>query len=64
MLRRKKMQKENKNGCCILQLRLKPEPWQVDVIETRFRILEHLKNSLTAYELRRILKELVNIVQS
>ena len=48
------MQKENKNGCCILQLRLKPEPWQVDVIETRFRILEHLKNSLTAYELRKL----------
>ena len=48
------MQKENKNGCCILQRRLKPEPWQVDVIETRFRILEHLKNSLTAYELRKL----------
>ena len=40
--------------CCILTLRLKPEPWQVDIIEKRFRIMENIKNALINSELRRL----------
>ena len=40
--------------CCVLTLRLNPEAWQVDLIEKRFKIMEHLKNSLIALELRRL----------
>lgn len=32
--------------CCVLTLRLNPEAWQVDLIEKRFKVMEHLKNSL------------------
>ena len=39
------MAKEKKQ-CCVLTLRLEPEKWQEDVIEKRFKIMEHLKNSL------------------
>lgn len=48
------MPKEEKESCCVLQLRLYPEPWQVQIIETRFKVLEHLKNSLIALELRKL----------
>lgn len=48
------MPQEERKPCCILQLRLYPEPWQVQIIETRFKILEHLKNSLIALELRKL----------
>ena len=48
------MPKEDKESCCVLQLRLYPEPWQVQIIETRFKVLEHLKNSLIALELRKL----------
>lgn len=48
------MPQEERKTCCILQLRLYPEPWQVQIIETRFKILEHLKNSLIALELRKL----------
>lgn len=53
------MGKENKNGedkepRCVLTLPLYPEPWQVDIIEKRFHIMEHLENSLTALELRKL----------
>ena len=53
------MGKENKNGedkepRCVLTLPLCPEPWQVDIIEKRFRIMEHIENSLTAIELRKL----------
>ena len=53
------MGKENKNGedkepRCVLTLPLYPEPWQVDIIEKRFRIMEHIENSLTALELRKL----------
>lgn len=44
---------QDKN-CCVLTLRLYPELWQVDIIEKRFRIMEHLKNSLLAFELRKL----------
>ena len=37
-----------------MTLRLNPEAWQVDLIEKRFKIVEHLKNSLIALELRRL----------
>lgn len=47
------MAKAEKN-CCVLTLRLNPEQWQIDIIEKRFKIMEHLKNSLIALELRRL----------
>lgn len=40
--------------CCVLTLKLKPELWQIDIIEKRFKIMEHLKNSLIAFELRKL----------
>lgn len=43
----------NDQGCCVLTLPLYPEPWQEHIIETRFKIMEHLKNSLIALELRK-----------
>ncbi len=48
------MKKTSETACCVLQLQLFPEPWQVNLIEKRFRILEHLKNSLIAMELRKL----------
>ena len=39
---------------CVLTLPLYPEPWQVDIIEKRFAIVEHLKNQLIGKELRRL----------
>ena len=40
--------------CCVLTLPLLAEPWQEDIIETRFRIMEQLKNALIAKELRKL----------
>lgn len=45
---------KTQTSCCVLTLRLNPEPWQIDIIEKRFKIMEHLKNSLIALELRRL----------
>lgn len=39
---------------CVLTLPLITEPWQEHIIETRFRIMEHLKNQLIAMELRKL----------
>ena len=39
---------------CILTLALITEPWQEHIIETRFGIMEHLKNALIAMELRKL----------
>ena len=44
----------NESGCCVLTLPLITEPWQEHIIETRFKIMEHLKNSLIAMELRKL----------
>lgn len=41
-------------ACCVLTLPLLTEPWQEHIIEKRFRIMEHLKNSLIALELRKL----------
>ena len=39
---------------CVLTLPLVTEPWQDDILETRFKIVEHLQNSLIAMELRKL----------
>ena len=45
---------QNTAGNCVLTLPLITEPWQEHIIETRFAIMEHLKNSLIALELRKL----------
>lgn len=45
--------KESKNRC-VLTLPLLTEPYQEHIIEKRFKILEHLQNSLIAMELRKL----------
>lgn len=42
------------DASCVLTMPLQPEPWQIDIIEKRFRIMEHLENSLIALELRKL----------
>ena len=39
---------------CVLTLPLYPEPYQLDVMEKRFRIFEELKRSLFYVELRKL----------
>ena len=39
---------------CVLTMPLYPELWPIDIIETRFRIMEHIENSLIALELRKL----------
>ena len=39
---------------CVLTLPLLTEPFQDDILEKRFRVMEHLQNSLIAYALRRL----------
>ena len=39
---------------CVLTLPLITEPWQDDILEKRFIIMEHLQNSLIALELRKL----------
>lgn len=55
--------------CCVLTMPLLTEKWQEDIIEKRFKIMEHLKNSLIAYEKRKLknlqrTKEYKDIVQN
>ena len=45
--------KESKNRC-VITLPLLTEPYQEHIIEKRFKILEHLQNSLIAMELRKL----------
>ena len=42
------------DGRCVLTLPLLVEPYQEHILEKRFKILEHLHNSLVAYELRKL----------
>lgn len=42
------------NNRCVLTLSLLTEPYQEHIIEKRFRIMEHLANSLIAKELRKL----------
>ena len=44
----------SEQSCCVLTLPLRTEPWQEKIIETRFRIMEQLKNALIAKELRKL----------
>ena len=46
------MASKPEKACCVLTLPLLTEPWQEHIIEKRFHIMEHLKNSLIALELR------------
>ncbi len=39
--------------CCVLTLPLLTEPWQEHILEKRFKIMEHLQNSLISFELRK-----------
>lgn len=60
------------NDYCVLTMPLHTEPWQEHTIETRFKIIEHLKNQLIAMELRklknvkrtRVFKELEEIISN
>ena len=45
--------KETKERC-VLTLPMYTEPWQEHILEKRFRIIEHLKNSLIRFELRKL----------
>ncbi len=45
---------KNEQNCCVLTLPLLTEPWQEHIIETRFRIMEQLKNALIAKELGKL----------
>ena len=45
---------EEDSNRCVLTLPLLTEPWQEQIIEKRFRIMEHLINSLIAFELRKL----------
>ena len=40
--------------CCVLTLPLLTEPWQEHILEKRFKLVEHLQNSLIAYEFRKL----------
>ncbi len=40
-------------SCCVLTLPLLTEPWQEHILEKRFRIIEHLQNSLIGFEMRK-----------
>ena len=41
-------------GRFVVTMPLYPEPWQADLLEKRFKIMEHLQNSLIAMELRKL----------
>ena len=49
----RKKNEEDANRC-VLTLPLLTEPWQEHIIEKRFKIMEHLVNSLIAFELRKL----------
>lgn len=60
---------KEKQQYCVLTMALYPEPWQIDIIEKKFSIMEHLKNSLIAFEFRKLknverTKEYKNIMNS
>ena len=40
--------------CCVLTLPLLTEPWQEHILEKRFKIMEHLYNSLVSFELKKL----------
>ena len=44
----------SEQGYSILTMPLLTEPWQEHILETRFSIVEHLKNQLIAMELRKL----------
>lgn len=48
------MKVPQEDGRCVLTLPLLTEPWQEHILEKRFRIVEHLQNSLIALELRKL----------
>ena len=48
------MAKKSQGPNCVLTLPLITEQWQNDILETRFKIAEHLQNSLIALELRKL----------
>lgn len=50
---RKRIEGEDENRC-VLTLPLLTEPYQVHIIEKRFKIMEHLVNSLIGLELRKL----------
>ena len=39
---------------CVLTLPLLTEPWQEKILEKRFKIIEHLENSLINTELKKL----------
>ena len=39
---------------CVLTLPLLTEPWQEHILEKRFKIMEHLYNSLVSFELKKL----------
>ena len=45
--------KEESASCCVLTLPLLTEPWQEHILEKRFKIIEHLQNSLIGFEMRK-----------
>ncbi len=45
---------KTEQNCCVLTLPLLTEPWQDHLINTRFSIIEKLKNMLLAHELRKL----------
>ena len=45
---------KSERGNCVLTLPLITEPWQEHIIETRFAIMEHLKNALIGFELKKL----------
>jgi len=45
--------KKESTSCCVLTLLLLTEPWQEHILEKRFRIIEHLQNSLIGLEMRK-----------
>lgn len=45
---------KSESGNCVLTLPLITEPWQEQIMETRFAIMEHLKNALIGFELKKL----------
>ena len=52
--RKEEAMAKNEQNCCVLTLPLLTEPWQEHIIETRFDIVEKLKNTLIGFELRKL----------
>lgn len=45
---------KSESGNCVLTLPLITEPWQEHIMEIRFAIMEHLKNALIGFELKKL----------